>query len=238
MSSMSSRQARPAARDHGLRTRAATLRARRLTSKIPLHLILLAVLVCCSSAQAQGTSYLILMLLMLRLTTLLRSVLWSTNGHYYQVVQTSVSFNTAVSAAAAMTYQGLPGHLVTITSAEENTFTGALCKNMHCWIGGSDAAQEGTFRWIAGPENGQVISPTFWASGEPNNSGNEDYINYWDTEGVWNDGGNANIYYIVEYEPCKLCVLAIFCSYSHVFFFDSWALQWALLPSHPNKGVI
>ena len=95
---------------------------------------------------------------------------------------------------------------MTITSAQENTFAGALCKTGRCWIGGSDEAVEGTFRWVAGPENGQVISPTFWNSNEPSNSHaeGEDYINFWETVGLWNDGGTGvSMNYIVEFESCK-----------------------------------
>ncbi len=137
-----------------------------------------------------------------------------------------------------MTYLGLPGHLATITSAGENAFAGALCKNMHCWLGGSDEAVEGTFRWVAGPENGQVVSPTFWNPGEPNNSGNEDYINYWDTEAAWNDGsGNTNMYYLVEFEACKDCECLVL-SCSSCFCGHSWTVQRTLLPSCAINSVI
>ena len=56
-------------------------------------------------------------------------VQWTTasggNGHYYQDVPIPTSGMTwvqAEQAAAAMSYNGLPGHLVTITSQAENNF--------------------------------------------------------------------------------------------------------------------
>ena len=106
-----------------------------------------------------------------------------------------------------MTYLGLPGHLATITSAGENSFVAGLCKNPPCWLGGSDEAVEGTFRWVAGPENGQVISPTFWNSGEPNNgNGGEDFVCM---STLWNDCQNMNATYVVEFEACKHSILDV-----------------------------
>src|SRR4051794_33309333 len=54
-------------------------------------------------------------------------VQWSTgvggNGHYYQFVQSpGITWQSAKLAAAALTYQGLTGHLVTVTGAQENAF--------------------------------------------------------------------------------------------------------------------
>ena len=50
-------------------------------------------------------------------------ILWSVadngNGHYYELVYNKVSWPVAKTLAEKMIYQGLPGHLVTITSAEE-----------------------------------------------------------------------------------------------------------------------
>ena len=54
------------------------------------------------------------------------------NGHYYRVVRTQTDYtvNTltagtqqaALDAAASMSYNGISGHLVTITSRRENAF--------------------------------------------------------------------------------------------------------------------
>jgi len=52
------------------------------------------------------------------------------------------------------------------------------------WIGLSDRASEGDFRWVDGSE------PAFeaWNAGEPNNAGNnEDCAHFWDDRPTWND---------------------------------------------------
>jgi hypothetical protein len=112
---------------------------------------------------------------------------WSTNGHYYQYVSARVNFDTALNSAASMSYLGFQGHLVRITSAEENAFVIALAAGNSFWIAGSDAQQEGVWRWVAGPENGQIISPTLWRPGEPNDAGGEDCLGYWSSVNAWND---------------------------------------------------
>ena len=69
------------------------------------------------------------------------------------------------------------------------------------WIGGSDQEEEGTWKWVTGPEAGTVFwnglssgsSPNYanWNSGEPNNAGNEDYAHITDPSigfaASWND---------------------------------------------------
>jgi len=42
----------------------------------------------------------------------------------------------------------------------------------HYWLGGTDQAVEGTYQWI----DGAPFSYTNWWNGEPNNSGNEDFM--------------------------------------------------------------
>ncbi len=46
------------------------------------------------------------------------------------------------------------------------------------WIGASDRANEGTFRWAAGPEAGQVVDRIneMWAPGEPSNEQSDDCV--------------------------------------------------------------
>jgi hypothetical protein len=140
--------------------------------------------------------------------------LWSGNGHYYQLVDSKVGFSSALSSAASMTYLGRQGYLATITSAAENAFAASLCPS--CWIGGSDSAEEGVWRWVAGPESGQAINTSFWGPGEPNNAGNEDFLQLIST-GLWNDATGAYaIPYLVEFEcattssPDGYCTRKIF----------------------------
>lgn len=135
-------------------------------------------------------------------------VQWATssggNGHWYDFVSGSTSFATASSAAAASSLSGTSGHLVTITSAAEQAFIDTNFGNAgFYWLGASDAASEGTWEWIAGPETGQLLSAGYdnWAQNEPNNFvGVEDHaVGNWNSLGQWNDVGNFSASYIVEF---------------------------------------
>lgn len=122
-------------------------------------------------------------------------------GHYYEFVSTGMSWASAKTAAAARTYYGLAGYLATITSSGENAFISAKLTATG-WIGASDAASEGTWRWVTGPENGNLLSYTSWAAGEPNNyAGDEDYAQFYaGGAGTWNDLiGTQALGYVVEY---------------------------------------
>ena len=75
------------------------------------------------------------------------------NGHYYRLVNngSNITWTDARDAAAASSYFGMQGYLVTITSEEENNFLTSLI-NSNTWIGASDAAEEGVWRWVTGCE--------------------------------------------------------------------------------------
>ena len=142
------------------------------------------------------------------------TTVFSGNGHFYEFISApGINWADAKAAAEARSYNGQSGYLVTITSAEENQF--AFSKiSAQGWIGASDAAVEGEWRWVGGPENGQLFwsglanggpvngAYNAWGGGEPNNAGNEDYAHF-RTDGLWNDyplsvGGGIQGY-VVEY---------------------------------------
>ena len=151
-------------------------------------------------------------------------VQWTTasggNGHWYELSSTSATWQDAFAAANSMSYLGMPGYLATITSAEENTFVATLA-GAEAWLGGSDEAVEGTWRWMNGPEAGQAFIFTSWApNGEPNNTGiGEDYLhtNHAGQFGKWNDYGAPNspaisYKYVIEYgvpEPATLSLMGL-----------------------------
>ncbi|MFP6854581.1 MAG: flagellin [Opitutales bacterium] len=101
-------------------------------------------------------------------------------------------------------------YLATITSQSEQDEIarqiGAV--GINAWLGGNDTATEGDWRWTEGPEGrenggagrqfwsgksgGSAINGAFenWGSGEPNNSGNEDFLQISQGStpaGSWND---------------------------------------------------
>jgi hypothetical protein len=166
-------------------------------------------------------------------------VCWSANGHCYEFVRADITWPDALAAAAGRNYQGLPGHLATITSAAENQFLTANfstgVSSQFAWIAGREPADDGVWRWAAGPESGTQFS--FWASPtapfnyanwggvEPNdNKSGEDYAMF-NLGLVFNGIGNGQwadaiatpnysdpvVGYLVEYEaaaPASNCVAA------------------------------
>lgn len=142
-------------------------------------------------------------------------------GHYYRYIpQEGINWNAARSAAASSTYFGLQGYLATLSSFEEAALAGEQASGTG-WIGGTDAEEEGTWKWVTGPEAGQTFwigdfsgsTPNFafWNSGEPNNVNNEDYAHITfpgiGAPGSWNDlsptgepsGPYRALGYVVEY---------------------------------------
>ena len=135
------------------------------------------------------------------------------NGHFYRPISTGAFYNAAKSAAAATTFKGQTGYLVTITSADEDAFIYNNVPQSQIWFALSDVAQEGYWRIDAGPENGTLIKTANgqyagniagqynnWAGGEPNNSGGEHYaVTKWNGS-QWNDLPNGfSCPYVIEY---------------------------------------
>jgi hypothetical protein len=105
------------------------------------------------------------------------------NNHFYQFVDSNgIRWTDANTAASGLNYFGLTGYLATITSATEQQFIDATIQG-NGWIGASDAATEGDWKWVTGPENGQ----SFWSGNVNGSRVNNSYTN-------WNDdkGGEPN----------------------------------------------
>jgi len=132
------------------------------------------------------------------------------NGHYYEGVFVSGGINwaNARDAAAGRTHLGLKGHLATITSAAEEQFLIANLPNAvsgEYWLGGYQdhsapnySEPGGGWRWITG----EAWSYTNWNSAEPDNNVTEDYLQFYKSDGGWNDGNGSFLLagYVVEYE--------------------------------------
>jgi Protein of unknown function (DUF642)/Lectin C-type domain len=135
------------------------------------------------------------------------------NGHWYQAVSApgGIAWGDANAAAQALIYAGYPGHLVTITSAEENAFLLdhlPLPRADQWWIGAYQDRNApdyrepgGGWRWVTS----EPWSFTFWITGLPDNSqGAQDYAAI-DTRysDQWDDRNRNDLLggYLVEFEP-------------------------------------
>jgi hypothetical protein len=98
-------------------------------------------------------------------------ILYSGNGHYFDVIDGAMDWNTANQAAQAQTFKGAQGQLVTITTSQENQFLtqafGAAKLELH-WTGGMLFYP---MIFLPGPGGGPPPTappPTgSWASGTP-----------------------------------------------------------------------
>ncbi|XP_024142500.2 C-type lectin domain family 17, member A-like [Oryzias melastigma] len=77
--------------------------------------------------------------------------------------------------------------LVVMNSREEKKFISAF-KKKPVWIGLSDKAEEGTFKWV----DGSPLTLKFWGGRQPDNGGGEhgeeDCVQFvFEYSGIWND---------------------------------------------------
>ncbi len=139
-------------------------------------------------------------------------VIWSGNGHYYDVVEdaTNMSWEDAKNWASELTFtdasgQLFKGYLATITSSQEADFIASLSfTKKNYLLGGyqtpttrerTNAEKKADWHWVTGEE----WSYTNWRSGEPNNffrwvgvvgaGRSEEYLQYFpaSSSGSWND---------------------------------------------------
>ncbi len=144
------------------------------------------------------------------------------NGHAYEIIEADgISWRQARRIAANMTFNGVNGHLATITSDGEDEFVNDLREDVvdpgpgfadkEVWLGGRQRRNapepDGGWRWING--EGAIPMPgdsgyENWAPGEPNDYGNgEKFLAQGlNNQFVWNDEGNrAGIYgFVVEFD--------------------------------------
>jgi hypothetical protein len=135
-------------------------------------------------------------------------VQWEKNGHWYQAIDGSFTWIQAFVDAKSRSHDGLPGHLATLTSPDENDFVWETFQVNQYWLGGFQFRQakrvhKGWF-WI----NGEPWVFANWGYREPNDwggtigieDGEENFLQLWN--GQWNDENGRGIMpgYIIEYE--------------------------------------
>ncbi len=129
-------------------------------------------------------------------------------GKFYKLINSTSTWNTALSNATATTLGGIAGELFTVSSATENALGLTFAQSMSddIWLGFSDTISEGVWRWYRGSSatsqgwqgtgtgfatNG---SYTNWASGQPNDTGGvEDFAFLQLADGMWNDHDAASV---------------------------------------------
>merc|ERR1712086_1037417 len=101
---------------------------------------------------------------------------------HYTLMNDALSWGDANAACQAAGLQ-----LASVQSAAQNALLVTAAAGNIVWIGGTDAASEGT--WVWSPSN-TPLSYTNWDAGEPNEYphyiGGEDCMQFY-TNGKWND---------------------------------------------------
>ena len=128
--------------------------------------------------------------------------------NYYQVIASPLDWNSASIAAAQLVYNGMQGHIATVSTKAENDFIVSLRgAGRTVWIDGSDAAAEGTWGYTAGPETNTPLKYTNWdvVAAEPNGGTKENCLLQQD-DGTWASiECSKGFHFVVEYE--KTCAL-------------------------------
>lgn len=163
------------------------------------------------------------------------------NQHFYKFVPGKITGTDAQAAATSTIELGLAGYLASITSEDENNFVaekiqgdaGGVAQNV--WIGASDAAQEGAWKWVGGPDNGVQ----FWQGCNVANGGGpyEGRFSAWAPDEPNNWGSNAGPCLQVSTPPEDCAIINKFIAFpnaGHGFF----QKQWNDLPCSYGAGTL
>ncbi|KAL6467136.1 hypothetical protein MHYP_G00249400 [Metynnis hypsauchen] len=76
--------------------------------------------------------------------------------------------------------------LLIINSRLEQDFLASFLgtnEGIMLWIGLTDSDAEGSWKWV----DGSALTTKFWRSGEPSNTGEEDCVEFYPDNKMWND---------------------------------------------------
>ncbi|GAB5404685.1 MAG: hypothetical protein Aurels2KO_29160 [Aureliella sp.] len=138
-------------------------------------------------------------------------------GKFYMFSSSSTGFSTAQSNAVGTLLNGASGQLATITSAAEQEIVQSIvaAEGTSIWLGASDSAVEGEWRWYdgsstgdqfwQGDDGGTAVNGAYqnWASNEPNDNSGEDFAIMYATggsAGQWDDKGSGNYRSVIEWD--------------------------------------
>ena len=131
------------------------------------------------------------------------AVLWEGNGHYYKVFSGPNSeYPQLTWEEAKLACEQLGGHLVTITSSEEQDFIESLDSTTcigewSVWIGLSKPEGTGPWTWITG----EPYEYTHWANTEPSGDGSCVAMRTKNYGYGWNDAdANTPFAYVCEWD--------------------------------------
>lgn len=149
------------------------------------------------------------------------AVLFPENGHYYEAVfiaslPDGIMWQDARTLAESLTYNGMPGHLATITSESESIFVGDnLGSITNYWIGGfqpeGSPEPDGGWQWVTG----EPWAYDIWWAANPNDTYGGEWGVFpagypenaleicYKNNREWNDyvGALNRPGFVVEYEP-------------------------------------
>jgi len=82
------------------------------------------------------------------------------NGHYYQFVPFSGNWYEAIRYARTLQFNGIRGHMATVTSSSENRFVTSISDGNVIWLPSRVSVRNGKshWAWVDGPEYGQAFS--------------------------------------------------------------------------------
>lgn len=114
-------------------------------------------------------------------------------GHDYALIEEKTTWNVARQICAEM-----GGHLAIINSLQESQFLTALCGKHDAWVGASDEAEEGDWKWV----DGTACEETYKAGWRLTDETGEQHNLLWfiRDQQFAAGRGSARVYFVCEWD--------------------------------------